>query len=590
MSSLKIKTFLETKIFFVFTLFFFLIFPVISYFTKWTKTEVFPTHSSKYLFSLFEHEFLFSLKPIFYVLLKISFLLSEILPVTPMTLARFLFALNGLILVSFMYLYLQKKTNKYNAILAVLLITSSYIFLDRGFRIRSDLLCTSVSLFIIYFIHTQNKKSALVILMALSSLFFITPKGIYWIVLSLLLLQSDLQKLKLSLGTNQIKFLVLFLILFWTAISYMLSDPFFIKSITESIKYYVINLKMSYPFIWNEHKNMSLPIFTSLFIKKNHFIILLIFCKFLFTFYHFVKFKKLKKQDFFFIILLFITFFHPGGKLFFFASLEPFFIIAFFTDPLWLHAVNKRYSKVFKNLLLIFFLGHAFFYITHFTYRIVKKDNNKIQKNILSHLNNFYEKTNPSLNILDPSCLIYSRKTQCKYLLYQKFNQKKFLANNSFDIILSSMSLKILTILLTKRNSFEYVNIKNHIFYKGLIIDLKKEKDLYKVSSKTTSKSDFLSGHKVLKELFKKTNQDLLEGFYFYIYVDKWNHFLETQRENFKKSEFPLLLDFKSYSEKEWKQALIPVQHERLAVFYAPFPFDLKEKKSLRVLLKYDMW
>ena len=141
-----IKNNMETKVFFCFSIFFFLAFQSLSYSSLWTETEIYPVHSAQYLFTENMLYFLFALKPIFYSTLYLSSLFSDWLSLLPMTGARFLFALNGLGILTFMYLYIKNKTDKYNAMLAVLLFASTSIFLDRGFRIRSDFLSTSFSL------------------------------------------------------------------------------------------------------------------------------------------------------------------------------------------------------------------------------------------------------------------------------------------------------------------------------------------------------------------------------------------------------------------------------------------------------------
>ena len=178
------KSFLKTKTFPLLCLVFLILFPFLAHISLWVETEIFPTHSSQYLFSKNRSAFLFSLKPLFYLILYISSLFSSLLSLFPMTGARLLFAFNGLLMMVFMYIYIQKKTKSDNAILAVLVLASSYLFLDRGFRIRSDLLLSSLSLGLLCLIPQQEKgqKSSLFYILGpfLCSLFLISPKGIYW--------------------------------------------------------------------------------------------------------------------------------------------------------------------------------------------------------------------------------------------------------------------------------------------------------------------------------------------------------------------------------------------------------------------------
>ena len=152
-----LKNILETKTFLLFGIVFFLVFQLLSYFSLWVETEIYPVHSSRYLFTEYRSEFLFALKPIFYFFLYLSSLFSNLFSLFPMTGARFLFALNGLLILTLMYFYIQKKTDRYNAILAVLVLASANIFLDRGFRVRSDLLSSVLSLFI-FTVYTKYKE------------------------------------------------------------------------------------------------------------------------------------------------------------------------------------------------------------------------------------------------------------------------------------------------------------------------------------------------------------------------------------------------------------------------------------------------
>ena len=125
-------------------------FGALSLLTHWTFSEVYSVHTARYLFSgEYSRDFLFSLKPLFNLFLFVSFKISEWLSVYPMTLARFLFFLNGIGIVFLTWLIVRKQSNVFSAALAVLILVSSPIFLERGFRVRSDLLVTTLSLAVV---------------------------------------------------------------------------------------------------------------------------------------------------------------------------------------------------------------------------------------------------------------------------------------------------------------------------------------------------------------------------------------------------------------------------------------------------------
>ena len=477
-STSQIKDFLETKVFFLFSCFFCFSFILISQFAKWTETELYPVHSSKYLFSGFDYEFLFALKPLFYSLLKVFSLFAALLPFDPMSLARCFFALNGLILLYFFYLYLEKKTNRYNAVLALLILASTYILLNRGFRVRSDMLSSSLSFFILWInLNWKSDKKKSVLLFLFLSLLFITPKAIYWMLLNLLLLENHtrqtlFKKLSLNLLLNSGLFVI--------GMSLFFKDPFFIKSIYESGKFYLLSVKLSYTSFIEKGFIETLPsFFVSHFIDRNYFFFFLIGLKLCSSIYQLIEKKRMTKQNWYFLILLGITFLHPDSKLVFFSALSPFFMIAFFTDPIWLKIVNQSYSEKFKVILLGWFFIYSFSYISYFSYKTITHKNNLAQKRMVGSLNKFYKDTPSNLNILDPACLIYSRKTTCKYLLYQeKFDQAKYVKENNFDIILSSYYLSLFYLLLGNESNIQYVSVKNHILSKAFVIDAKLFHDL----------------------------------------------------------------------------------------------------------------
>ena len=672
----EIKDFLETKVFFAFAIFFSVNFILISQFAKWTETELYPVHHSKYLFSAFSHEFLFSLKPLFYSLLKISFLFSKWLPVEPMELSRFFFSLNGLVLLSFLYLYLKEKTDRYNAILAVLVLISSYIFLNRGFRVRSDLLSSSLSFFILWMsLNWKDEKKQPVFLFLFLCLLFITPKAIYWILLNFLLLEK---KSRLALFKKLSLKLILILVGFFIGVSILFKDPLFIKSFYETGKFYILSAKISYSPLLEKGLIESFPsMLLSTFIDKNYFFLFLIALKVFFMFHYWIDSKKLDQGNLFFLVLFAITFLHPDPKLVFFSALSPFFIVAFFTDSIWLKLINPFYSLKFKVILLGGFFLYGFSYIGYFSYKTITQKNNLTQKKIIEHLNDFYKDTPPEWNILDPSCMIHSRKTTCKYLLYQEgFDQTKYIKKIDFDMILSSQSLALFDLLTDHESKIQYVSVKNHILYKAFVIDKESYEDLKQeetedfnekinfnqttnfkksedtnldqitklsenmrltqnisfnqninsdtkkeknrnlnsninshskinlvenskinqnldptknLDQKTVTEEEiiFLSGDKIMDELFKMIEKDSLKGTYFYTYIDSLNRTNLTKTLSSKKSA---LLPLKNYSEKEWRKSLIPITEERIAVFYFAFPMDLNEEISLRILLRYEKW
>lgn len=610
-NSSNTRLILETKIFLFFLIFFCIALQTLSYFTLWTETELFPTHSSQYLFSQYGSEFLFSLKPLFYSILKLSFSFSNMLDLPPMTSSRILFAFNGLAILTLTYFYIKNKTTPYNAVLAVLFLASLNIFLDRGFRVRSDLLSTSLSLICLLInLSIKEQKEAwkfYIIIPLLAVILLISPKGIYWLAFNAVLLWRDMKiKPKAHLGVKT----AVFICLSFYLISFIFKDPFFITALNQSFEYYLFNLSETYDFImkYGLQANLHKLSHISLFIDRNLFLALIISLKFLFIIYSVLLSKSRKKDlsDLYFLILCFITLFHPQQKLFFLAALSPFFCIAFFTDEKWQTIINK-YSPIFKNILLAWAFIYAFAHTSYFSYKIYKTKNNLQQKKLIKDLNDFYKDTDLSINILDPNCLIYTRRTNCKYILYNQSLQMEFssyLEKSSFDIILSSLSLSP-SLLSYKQHHFEFINIKNHIYYKAFIInkahnfiETKKNSSIsnadqtakHTVFKKRTDKpQQALSGAKILKA-FKQNKQ--ISGpqqynNYFYLYIDSLNRPL-NKNTACKKNDSVWMAEGCYYSKEQFTKSLIPLTNKRIALFYAPFPFHIQSEKSLRILLRYD--
>ena len=114
---------------------------------------------------------------------------------------------------------------------------------------------------------------------------------------------------------------------------------------------------------------------------------------------------------------------------------------------------------------------------------VIKSIQKKIifcKKELIGKLNSFYKDTDPLIYIFDPACLVYTRKTNCKYILdniqWTK-TFKSYLTKHNFDLVLASRLLGLFELVHYKQSFFQYINISNHIYYKALIVDLKNKKD-----------------------------------------------------------------------------------------------------------------
>ena len=367
-----IKNNLETKVLLFFGIGFVVAFYSLCFFSLWTETEIYPTHSSQYLFTEEGSNFLFALKPIFYLILHLSFLFSDFLNLFPMTTARFIFAINGLASLVFMYLYIKQKTCRYNAVLAVLTLAGSNIFLDRGFRVRSDLLCSSLSLMALVLllnvkVHKGNLKFYLVIPL-LFSLLLVTPKGIYWVFFTLCLMLYDLKHEQFPSLKDLAKTIAVVCMAF-VGISFIFKDPLFLQSLKSSTQFFLLNIQQTWQFVFEKGWLKSLNDISHIgfFLERNLFLVLIIGLKCVFVVYSTVIRKKRSwdLSDIYFGLLFLILLFHPQSKLFFLCAIMPFFLIAFFTDYQWNQYLSRSYRLTFKT----FFFNRSFF-IQRFLYSL----------------------------------------------------------------------------------------------------------------------------------------------------------------------------------------------------------------------------
>lgn len=651
------KKALETKAFLLFCILFFLIFQSLSYFTLWTETEIYPVHSSRHLWTDNMLHFLFSLKPLYYFTLYISSLLSSLLSTMPMTGARFLFALNGLLILSLMYFYIQKKTNRYNAILAVLFLASTNIFLGRGFRVRSDLIAVSFNLLaMLMALNIKTKADQwrfYVILPLLSFSFLVTAKSLYWVLLSSCFIMHDLKKKPSLPFILEIAGVVLSA---FCLISVAFQDPFFLKSIENSWRAYFADWQMSWQFTERQGLSQYFKHYThlSIFAGKNLPLIFLITVKFLFVIYSTLTLKKrtpwkspnyasifagktrppalspitkflsalhsiviTKKRtwdlsDLCFFLLILILFFHPHSKLFFLCALMPFFCISFFTDSQWKSLIENSYSLKFKTLLLAGALLYSLSLSSWFLYKVWTKKNNSQQRKMVKELNEFYKSEHPSTEIFDPACLIWTRKTDCKYIYSEVPFAKQLVSyfnNNNFDSVLAIRHVGLWHLWQYKQDTFQYINIKNYVYYKALIWDIKKwESEQGKRSKKDKSRrptQKILSGQKLFQILNSslKTKVPEESRIYSHFFLDDKNGIIKNPPANMEnqknchvlKNKILILQTGCFYSEEEFQKGQIPIgsapaQAEKLALFYLPLPLGLSDNLSLRALLRYDMW
>ena len=587
-------------------------FCLLSLLTHWTASELYPGSTARYLFSERSHDFLFSLKPLFNLLLFLSFQVSDWFSLYPLTAARFLFFLNGLSLAFLTWLIIRKKSDSFSAILALLLLISSPIFLERGFRVRSDLLSTTLSLLALalaLFFHKKDSsdnelslftgpfkdslsrflKSVSLPFLVLSSVFFVTPKGAYWFIITGFLLCERRRPPPLGWKIRILPTTSLVLSLFLIT-GFVFGDPFFLMAVQKSASFYW----MSFQDVWI----LNDPVFripdspishVLIFIAKNPLLFLIGVLKAAFVFHRIfiLKQRSEKFSDISFACLLLVFIFHPFQKPFFIASLQPFFLLAFFSDPLW-QKTSKRLASTHFRVFLISLLALSSIVMAglHLS-RTLKTNNNSLQKAALKSLNDFTVNF-PQVKIYDPLGLLFKGSAEHWYhRIYEADTAvvKQKIVSHNIDVIYSSPWRDTIAFKHWQQQNIGWVDIGQHIYYRSWQKQLKAKAG--KLSGKSLLKA--AQSDPALKNRNPKT--------YWYVFLDSQKNPLPTHKEclretgkNPKKALFPWCL----YTEAEFKARRIsyplPKNAEAIALMYPPRPKNFPKEVFLNSLFRYDIF
>ncbi len=577
--------------FFLFSVLFFIFFLWIGLISYWSHSEIYPAHSAKNLFSPDRLNYLFSLKLGYNFLLYISYKISEIFSLYPMDIARVLFSINGFSLLMLMTLFIQRKSNNYNAILAALIFMGSFIFLERGYRVRSDILVSTLnlcSLFLAnYWLHSKNYRRLLVVFFLFFGVLIVSPKSIYWVIFSSSLLFYELKKYKFS-RLIYLKYIGI-VFAFFLILSFLFQDPLFLKALKASMSYYLLNIRDSLLFLQNKGilNLFSKFSYISLFIQKNLFLFFLILLKIGFLIYSLLlkRERKWSSVDTSFILLVLVFLLHPQQKPFFVCALMPYFLIFFFIDTTWLE-LQSKYSQKFKLFLLLGAYIYVSLFATYNGYRFLKYNNNFLQKKTMKKLNAFF-KHRPSVKVYDPNALLYNSESYNWYIESKSSKERVFneyLRKYKVDVILSSVYMDSLQVFKWEDKSFKFTTIGHHIYYKSLIVDLQNKKKFY-------GGDLFLNLEKEEEDFLNKSTQK-----YWYIFL------------NAHKSPISSVVDIKSckkdkgvknlqsgclYTKEELLKGWIVPKDERAAfvgVFYIEPLKDLKSEVFLRQLYRYDFY
>ena len=530
---------------------------------------------------------MFSLKSLYNLILFLSFQISSLFSLYPMTVARFLFFLNGLAIVFLIWLILRKKVDSFSAALALLILISSPLFLERGFRVRSDLLATTLSLSSLAIVFFSKNKINYALLL-LSATLLVTPKSIYWLLFVGLLLWNELPKLQLKKNILPV-FSILSAVFVITG--FALRDPFFLMAVKESASFYWSSLKDTWGFkVFPQSPWLYLPFFhISVSIIKNPLLFFLPLLKGGFIFYRFffLKQKNWNLSDISFFCLCMVLIFHPYQKPFFICALQPFFILAFFTDPQWKKISDHLFSTNFRIFLLSTLYLFSILMIGLNLSLVIKKNNNLLQKKAIAKLNEF-SLSIPHIKIYDPQALVFKGNVYQWYnKLYKedKSEIKKQIVSHNIDIIYSIPYSETFDFRHWISNRVGFLHIGNHFYYRSY------QKELTKDFTKN------FTGKKLIAILKKEgffDNREDIEKTYWYVFLNQEKLPLPKEKSCLSETEKnSILLPYCFYTEKEFLNGKLkdkPAEAKEIAVMYLPPIKGFPKEAFLNTLLRYDIF
>lgn len=566
----------------------------VSVLTHWTFSEVYPVHTARYFFSgEYRGDFLFSLKPFYNFFLFLSFQVSNLFSLYPMTVARFFFFLNGVVIAFLTWIIVKKKSDTLSATFALLILVSSPIFLERGFRIRSDLLVTALSLaalaLAVFFRERKISKGFLYTFLILSLVFFITPKGIYWFIVLSFLIWDELKPLGRKDLKKDILFLLSLVFTVFFVTGFALRDPFFLMAIKKSGLFYWNNLQDLWGFFGKDTLNFwQFPSHTLIFISKNPHLIFFPLLKWVFiVFRKFIyKEREWKLTDISFILLFLIFVFHPYQKPFFISAMQPLFLLAFFTDPFWIKWKNHLFSPISRTFLTGFLLVFAILMAGFHLNFTIKRNNNFLQKAAFEKLNHFALDF-PHVNIYDPQALLFKKPARHWYIgLYEEEVEriKKEILSHDIDVIYSSPWWNATVFRHWQVGKTGWVDVGNHLQYRSW------QKKLDK---------NFQASGRELIELLKSDgflkNREKVKKTWWYVFLNEKKRPIEGSFGHFSrgKNKSFLLQPWQLHREEDFLKGYIknaPKEAREIAVLYLPPPQGFPEKVYLNSLLRYDIF
>lgn len=359
------------------------------------------------------------IKPVFLMFLSVVYSLSELLGTSHPNLGRWVFGFNGVALLTLGSLVVTRFHSGYKlASVFFLLVGSSWIWLERGFRIRSDLMATSLFLVFLLLLldGLRNDRFSHRRLWILFALFvttvMVTPKSLLLFICFLPFLYKVFLGLPLALHNKVINLLLLCLAAF-VGLS-IFSESFFISLLSQ--KTYLEGSLIDAggeigafsQYRWEHVGN---------FLAENPLIWMLFLLKLVWILRNWKDWSNQgvwRNLDISFMLLVPALILFPNRTPFFICSLVPLYVLFLFSgSEKWVRTFAHNFHRYRKPIYLVvgLVMATAGYKMNH----ILKNHNNLEQKQLYVVLKAFSE-AYPQKTIYDPAGISPSRKAVHFYL------------------------------------------------------------------------------------------------------------------------------------------------------------------------------
>ena len=473
------------------TLVFCLFIPILAYKCFWADSELWAVFSARKLFETPEG-FDFNIKPFFnYLLYWISLIPSDHHFVS---VPRLVFSFVALAVVFLTYkVSLLVHGSKVKASLSILLLVSSSFYLQRSFRVRSDILVTFIYLINFYLqyklIGRWPKLFAGGILGVIS--LGITPKSIILFLSFIPFILMDKNFLTVISERKKFGLSAILMSLAFIAILLLLHGIIYQESLVKSLNYFIdtFNSLGVGPSYWNWIRFYYVLNFFSVNI---HITILLLAS----LVYSLIYMKRLDRLSIFFAILGTGFFFYPSRFPFYIASLLPFLCLYIVRSKLvdvMIFSSRKWVSHVALTVILCFSVWNGFWQTSY----ILNHHTNSLQLEATRRIERYLSYLPSGYRVYDPLGVVPNIDSFNWFVGQgERENNKnvvKYIGDSHIDIVLYVHRLAFLEPQLSQMLDREFLPLGRGIYVRS--IGFRTDKEILKSGLPKKKVKDLLSLH-----------------------------------------------------------------------------------------------